>query len=86
MTTLIVAFILARLVFWLMALTAVALHRWSPETSGARSDPVLPSSGTTMILSAHKKKKKRAPAAAAKCVYSCTASNIHQMPSLQCVM
>lgn len=59
MTTLIVAFILARLVFWLMALTAVALHRWSPETSGARSDPVLPSSGTTMILSAHKKKKKK---------------------------
>lgn len=30
--------------------------------------------------------KKRAPAAAAKCVYSCTTSNIHQMPSLQCVM
>lgn len=29
---------------------------------------------------------KKATVAAAKCVYSCTASNIHQMPSLQCVM
>lgn len=29
---------------------------------------------------------QKAPVAAAKCVYSCTASNIHQMPSLQCVM
>lgn len=29
---------------------------------------------------------KEVPVAAAKCVYSCTASNIHQMPSLQCVM
>lgn len=29
---------------------------------------------------------KKVPVAAAKCVYSCTASNIHQMPSLQCVM
>ncbi len=82
MTTLIMALISAGLVFWLMAPTAVALHRWSPETSGARSDPVLPSSGDTMILSAPKK----VPVAAAKCVYSCTASNIHQMPSLQCVM
>lgn len=50
--TLIMALILAGLVFWLMAPTAVALHRWSPETSGARSDPVLPSSGEMMILSA----------------------------------
>lgn len=53
--TLIMALILARLVFWLMAPTALALHRWSPETSGTRSDPVLPSSGETMILSALKK-------------------------------
>lgn len=80
--TLIMALILAGLVFWLMAPTAAALHRWSPETSGARSDPVLPSSGETMILSAPQK----VPIAAAKCVYSCTTSNIHQMPSLQCVM
>lgn len=43
--TLITALILAGLVFWLMAPTAVAPHRWSPETSGARSDPVLLSSG-----------------------------------------
>lgn len=35
--------------------TAVAQHRWSPETSGARSDPVLPSSGQTMILSSLQK-------------------------------
>lgn len=82
MTTLIMALILARLVLWLMAPTAVALYRWSPESSGARFDPVLPSSGETIILSAPKK----APVAAAKCVYSCTASNIHQMASLQCVM
>lgn len=52
MTTLITALISARLVFWLMAPTAVAPHRWSPRTSGVRSDPVLPSSGETMILSA----------------------------------
>lgn len=54
MTTLIMALILAGLVFWLMAPTAAAPHRWSPEASGARSDPVLPSSGETMILSAPK--------------------------------
>lgn len=52
--TLITALILAGLVFWLMAPTAAAPHRWSPETSGARSDPVLPSCGETMILSAHR--------------------------------
>lgn len=63
--------------------TAVAQHRWSPETSGARSDPVLPSCGQKMILSSPPKK---VPAAAAKSVYSWTASNIYQMPSLQCVM
>lgn len=82
MTTLIMSLISVGLVFWLMAPTAMVLHRWSPEASGASFDPVLPSSGETMILSAPKK----APVAAAKCVYSCTASNIHQMPSLQCVM
>lgn len=80
MTTLITALILAGLVFWLMVATPVVLHRWSPETSGGRSDPVLPSSGETVILSAPQK----APAAAARSVYRCTASNIHQMPSLYC--
>lgn len=54
MTTLIMALISAGLVFWLMASTAAAPHRWSPETSGARSDPVLPSSGETVILSGPK--------------------------------
>lgn len=57
MTTLITTLILAGLVFWLTALTPAVLHRWSLETSGVKSDPVLPSSGETMILSASPKKK-----------------------------
>lgn len=82
--TLITALILAGLVFWLMAPTAGALHRWSPETSGARSDPVLLSTGGRRWFC--QTPPKKVPTAAAKCVYSCAASNIHQMPSLQCVM
>lgn len=46
--TLIMALILAGLASWLMAPTAVALHRPASETSGTRSDPVLPSSGETI--------------------------------------
>lgn len=34
--TLITALILAGLVFWLMAPTTAAPHRWSPETSGSQ--------------------------------------------------
>lgn len=54
--------------------------------------PSCPHLGETVILSARRKRKrgekkrKSAQRAAAKSVYSCTASNIHQMPSLQCVM
>lgn len=60
-TSLITALISAGLVFWLMAPTAVAPHRWSRGTSGARSDPVLPSSGATVILSAPKKCPSQLP-------------------------
>lgn len=37
--TLITALILAGLVFWLMAPTTAAPHRWSPETSGSQIWP-----------------------------------------------
>lgn len=37
--TLITALILAGLVFWLMASTTAAPHRWSPETSGSQIWP-----------------------------------------------
>lgn len=40
---------------------AAARHRWPPETSGDRSDPVLPSSGETVILSAPKKCPSQLP-------------------------
>lgn len=79
--TLITVLITAALVFGLMAPTAPSLHRWSPEASGARSDPVSLSSGKGWLCQAW-----NVPTAAAKCVYSCAASNIHHMPSLQCVM
>ncbi len=58
-----------------------------PQDSGTCADPVLLSCGAgRSIRQKQEERERERSVTAANCVYSCTASNIHQMPSLQSVM
>ncbi len=60
-----------------------------PQDPGTCADPVLLSCGAGRSVRQKQEERERErerSVTAANCVYSCTASNIHQMPSLQSVM